>query len=179
MSTSVNFTPIETGDLTGPIPPDAPAGEWEAVAKVKLTATSKENLPMLVINWKLTEAFTDGNDDHCGATVSDFLVFRSATDPYVKMSRQTLKGLCDALKIDPPAVTAIRSEDDLAEFMAQIEGLKAKVWTIHQADKRTGEVRTSVRYTAPGNGLRAVVADEEDEKPKGKKATPAKPKGKR
>jgi hypothetical protein len=175
---TVEFTPIETGDMSS-IPPDAPAGEWQAVAKVKLTKTSKENLPMIVIDWKLTEALTEGNDDHVGARVSDFLVFRAATDPYVKMSRQQLKAMCDALKIDPPNVTAIRTADDLAEFMSQIEGLKSKIWTILQEDKRTGEMRTSVRYTAPGGGLRAVVDDEEDEKPKGKKAAPAKKTGRR
>ena len=176
---TVEFTPIETGDMSK-IPADAPAGEWNAVAKAKLMKTSREGLPMIVIDWKLTAALTDGNADHVGARVTDFLVFRASTDPYVKMSRQQLKTMCDALSIDPPSCTAIRTADDLAEFMASIEGLKAKIWTTLQEDKRTGEMRTTVRYTAPGGGLRVVADEDEDDKPAKKKAaTPAKKTGTR
>ena len=87
---SVQFTPVETGDMSE-IPPDAPAGEWEAVCKVRQGKTSKDSFPMLILEWKLTDAITDGNEDHVGAKVTDFVVFFPSTHAASKMSKIRLK----------------------------------------------------------------------------------------
>jgi hypothetical protein len=170
---SVEFTPIETGDMSK-IPPAAPAGAWVAVAKVKQAATKDANLPMLIIEWKLVES-KDGHEDDVGKSVADFLVFRPATDPNVRMSREQLKRMCEALDIEVPSVTRIESWDDLSDFIEALEGLKANVWTVQKKNAKTGEIQVSIQYTAPG---RPAVAAEDDDAPRGKK-TPAKKNGKR
>lgn len=170
---SVTFAPVDTGDMSE-IPPDAPAGEWTAVCKVKLAATKKDNYPMLVLNWKLTESFSDGGDDHVGATVTDFLTFFPAKHAASKMGKLRMKAMCEALGIELPTFTSIQSEDDLAEFIAELEGIKAKIWTKLEERKDTGEMTTKVLYSAPG--LRIVAkADDDDDKPAKKSAkVPAK-----
>jgi hypothetical protein len=169
---SVQFTPVETGDMSE-IPPDAPAGEWEAVCRVRQAKTSKDSFPMLILEWKLTEALTDGNEDHVGAKVTDFLVFFPGTHAASKMSKIRLKKMCEALSIELPSVAAIKSWDDIADFVKELEGLKAKIYTSVGERKDTGEMVTSVFYAPKGGvGVKAAGGDEddEDEKPAPKKS---------
>jgi hypothetical protein len=154
----LQFTPVETGDMRE-IPPDAPEGHWIASFKTKVTATSKDKFPMIIIDARLEEALTDGNENHVGSKVSEFVVFRPSNHNASKMSRIQLRAICAALKIDVPAITVIRSAEDLAEFCAAIEENRAQVWTKHESDKITGEVRTKLLFTAPRGSAESFASN--------------------
>lgn len=171
----VQFAPVNTGDMTE-IPPDLPAGGWEATCSVKKAKTSKDSFPMLILEWKTTEALTDGNEDFVGAKVADFLVFFPATHKASRMGKVRLKGMCEALGIEIPAITKIASWDDLGEFIAELDGLKSTIYTTVEERKDTGELVAKVRYTAPGGALKASAADDEDEDEDSDDEPPAKKK---
>lgn len=167
----LEFAPIDTGDLTE-VPPDAPDGEWVASCTPK-ASLNKEGLPRIVLEWTLTEACTDGNEDFVGTSVTDwFLVFYPARHKNSKNGRRTLKAVCAACNIDVPVLASVTPED-IEALVQQLDGAKARIWTKNKAGA-DGEMRTSVFYQAPRG---AVVADdsEEEEKPAAaaKKAAPA------
>jgi hypothetical protein len=155
--TEIQFTPVETGNMSE-IPPDAPEGHWIASFRCKVAATSKDKFPMVIIDARLEEALTEGNENHVGAKVSEFIVFFPANHNASKMSRVRLQAICGALKIDLPTFTVIRSSGDLASFTEAIETNKAQVWTKHEADKVTGEVRTKLLFTAPRGSAEAFAS---------------------
>lgn len=170
-SNSVQFTAIDVGDLSE-IPPDLPAGAWQATSSVKKAATSKDKYPMLIVEWKTTEALTDGNDDYVGGKVADFLTFFPSSHKASRMTKLRIKSLCDALEIEIPTVTKFKSWDDISEFIDSLDGLQTTIYTTVEADKQTGEQRSKVRYTAPGAlaGVKGKAsakddADEEDDTP--------------
>lgn len=177
MSNEVHFTPVETGDLSD-IPPDAPEGEWTATCELKKASTSKDGYPMLILNWKLDEALTEGNEDSAGnCRASDFLVFFPANHAGSKMSKQKLKEICENLQIEVPNTTSIKDWEDIGDFTAALDGAKTRVWTKHKTDKSSGEVRTNVLYVAPrGFGGGAMA---EEEKPAPKKNGAKKPEAKK
>lgn len=146
----LQFAKVETGDMSQ-VPPDAPEGCWEAVCKASLKLTSKESLPMIVLDWSLVAALTEGNEDHIGSRVSDFIVFTPPTHVASKMNRRRLNEVAMALEITVPARTSYATEEDFAELLEALNGARCKLWTFHQADKETGENRTKIRYKArPG-----------------------------
>ena len=164
-----DFTPIDCGDMSE-IPPDLPAGKWIALCAVKKAKTQKEGFPMLVLEWH-TESVADDseeNEQYVGARASDFVTFFPANHKASRMSRLRLKQMCDALKIDPPAVTRIQSWADLDGFVDSLEGLKAEIYTSVEVRKDTGAKVTKVTYTPPGRKL-DLSAPPDDEAPKGKK----------
>lgn len=176
----VQFAPVNTGDMTE-IPPDLPAGTWEATCSVKKAKTSKDSFPMLICEWKTTEALTDGNEDHVGGKVADFVVFYPQGHAASRMSKIRLKAMCEALGIEIPSVTKLTSWDDLADFIAELDGIKTTIYTTVQERKDTGELVSKVQFTKPGGSLKAAAAgddddedEEEDEAPK-KKASTKKP----
>ncbi len=168
-ASTVQFQPVDTGDMSE-IPPDLPAGAWEAQCSVKKAKTSKDSYPMLILEWRTTKALTDGNEDSEGGKAADFLVFWPANAPASRMARIRLKGMCAALGIDVPSATSIKTWDDVADFIEELEGLKAQIYTKVEIRKDTGEQTTKILYTAPG-GLKggkskaAAEDDEEDEEP--------------
>jgi len=98
---SIQFTPVEPGDMSE-ILPDAPAGEWVASFRTKLQPTSKDKYPMIIVDAKLEEALTPGNEFAVHKKVSDFIVFFPKDHNATKMARLRLHALCAALKIEIP-----------------------------------------------------------------------------
>lgn len=164
----LQFSPVEVGDMSE-IPPDAPEGQWITSQKVTVRSTQKDNLPMLVIDFKLEEALTDGNEAFVGSKVTKFLVVRGAADPYVKMFRQDLADLCSGLKIEVPRFTTLRSASDFDEFIAEVEGNRGVAYTKHKADKKTGEVRTEITFRAPRGSVTSIVSEDTAEEAAPKK----------
>lgn len=162
MGNVVQFAKVETGNMSE-VPPDAPDGEWVAQAKVKIMATAKDSYPMLCIDWKLLEANTDGNENAVGGKVSEFLVFFPSNHQASRMSKIRMRDMCRGLEIEPPTFTSIESPDDLAEFVEAIEADKHTIWTKSSPDKKTGELRTEVKYLKPGASVSAIRADSDDE----------------
>jgi hypothetical protein len=162
MSNEIQFSPIEVGNMSE-IPPDAPVGQWVTSQRVKVRVSAKGD-PMLVIDFKLEEALTEGNESSVGSKVTQFLVIRGANHQYVKMYRQQLNDLCEGLKIQVPRFTTLQNASDFDEFIAEVEGVKGTPWTTHKTDKATGEVRTEISFRAPRGTVSA--ASEESETPK-------------
>ena len=174
----VSFTPIEVGDLND-IPPDLPAGAWLAELSVKPSATKPEKggFPMLILNWKTHESVDGENEQFVGQRASDMITFFPKGHKGEKMSKIRLKALCDALEIEMPTFTSLKSWDDLAPFIEELEGLKATIYTSVQTGN-DGVSRTQIRYTPPGAAFAAVSStDDEDEAPKA--TTTAKKKSKK
>lgn len=178
----VQFTPVDTGDMSD-IPPDLPAGSWDAVCKVTRAATSKDKYPMLKLEWKTTESHTDGNEDFVGKRCYDNVIFPERTRAgYFRAQARRLKQLCDLLGLEVPSTASLKkgSWSDLDDFIAELDGATARIHTYIEVDKESGENRTQVRYTEPGASLamRAASSDDEDddedeeeeEKPAPKKA---------
>ncbi len=157
----VEFTPVTTGDM-GEIPPDLPAGTWQATCSVKKAKTNKDSFPMLILEWKTTEALTEGNEDHVGGKAADFLTFFPGSHRASRMSKLRLKGMCAALNIDVPSATQLKTWNDVADFIEALDGLQAVIYTSVEERKDTGEQTTKIRYTAPG-GLSASSQQDDDE----------------
>ncbi len=169
----VQFAPVNTGDMKD-IPPDLPAGTWEATCSVKKLATSKDKFPMLCLEWKTTEALTDGNEDSVGQRASDFIVFWPSNHKASRMSKVRLKSMCEALDIEVPSTTKISSWDDVAEFTDALEGLKATIYTIVDTRKDTGEQVSKVLYKAPGSSFAMKAASAEDDEDEEEEEAPKK-----
>lgn len=141
----LQFSPVETGNLSE-IPPDAPPGEWVAACNVKITATQKDNAPMLVLEYRLEECLTPENSEFPLPTrVTRFLVIRGANHQYVKMFRQDLAAICAGHGIPVPNLTRIASSADLQPFADELMANRLVVKTVNKTEK-TGEVRTNVTY---------------------------------
>lgn len=168
MAETVVFAPIDF-DIEQ-LPPDAPAGAWQASATTKISKTSKDSFPMIIVDWELESAYDDENEQFVGARVSDFLVFFPEGHKASKMGKIRIRGLCDKLGISRSLIpTHIATSDDLTEFCAAIDGQKADIWTAvkTEKDKQSGEMvtRTSVLMKAPGAtaaALPALAADADD-----------------
>lgn len=145
MSEQLNFTPVETGDMSD-IPPDAPEGEWVASLNAKLTASAKGD-PMFIFEYKLEEALTEGNESFTLPTrVTKFLVIRGASHQYVKMYRQDLAAICAGHGVPIPKFTRVAGPEDVAEFLNDLMANRVVVRTKNKTDKKTGEVRTEIFY---------------------------------
>jgi hypothetical protein len=167
-----NFTPIDYDAEN--IPPDAPPGAWRATATSKVSKTSKDSYPMVIVEWELDTAYEEENESFVGARVADFITFFPETRAQAsRMSKVRLKTFCDKLGISRTLIPKhIATSDDLAEFCAAIDGQQADIWTaVDKQDQGNGEVieRVKVFYKAPGGiaasgALPPVETDEpEDE----------------
>jgi ribosomal protein L12E/L44/L45/RPP1/RPP2 len=172
MPETIAYAPIDYDAEN--IPPDAPAGAWQATATAKASKTSKDSFPMVIVDWELETAYDEENEAFVGARVSDFITFFPETRAGAsKMSKVRLKAFCDKLGISRTLIPKhIASSDDLNDFIAAIDGQKADIWTVVEKseNKDTGEIveRTSVRYKAPGGvaaagALPPVGGDDEEE----------------
>lgn len=156
---SLSFAPVDTGDMND-IPPDAPPGAWEATLEVKLKVSSKESLPMLVLEWHLAEALTEGNEAFIGGRVSDFITFCPKGHKAAKMNKLRLQEVGKALEITIPNQTRWASEEDFSQLLRAMNGARAKIWTGNQTNVETGEVRTRVYYAAPKGQRETIGAGE-------------------
>jgi hypothetical protein len=152
----VEFTPIETGNMSE-IPPDAPEGGWTGLLAVKKGATAKDSFPMLILEWQLVSANEDENEDAVGGKLADFLCFFPERHKGAGMARQKLRDLCLSLKVDVPSTTSIKSWADIQDFIDEIDGQRAPIYTRHKVDKKTGQLRTEVAYTPPGGNGKFVA----------------------
>lgn len=148
----MDFKPVDYDQKN--IPPDAPAGEWTATCSVKKSKTSKDNYPMLILEWKITEAADEVNESFVGASTSDFVTFFPEGHRASKMGKLKVKALCEHMEIDLDVIpTRIASYDDLADLIAGLDGQSATIWTIVRDRSDTGEKVTEIRYSKPGGGL--------------------------
>ena len=148
MSQELDFTPVETGDMST-IPPDAPPGQWVAGFKCTIRRTNKDGFPMVVIEAYLQEALTEGNEYAIGSKVADFLTFFPVGHRGFKMGVRRLHDWCGALKIAVPTLTRITTASDLQPLVDAIEENRAVIWTEHEKDKTTGEIRTKIAFAPP------------------------------
>lgn len=179
---TMDFKPIEFNGTE--LPPEAKVGEYEAkVDSVKVTATSKDQYPMLILEWKLTATADSDNEESIGSLVTDFVTFMPPDSRGGRMAVQRYIGLVDALGIDRDIVPAkLESKLDFRELIDALKGKEATVWVTSRKDKATGEDRTGVQYTAPRGSLSPMKGpgDDDDEEAeearptRGSKAAPAK-----
>jgi hypothetical protein len=171
MAEVISFQPIDF-DIEQ-LPPDAPAGAWQASATTKISKTSKDSFPMIIVDWELESAYDDENEQFVGARVSDFLVFFPEGHKASKMGKIRIRAVCDKLGITRSLIPMhIATSDDLTEFCAAIDGQKTDIWTTIETtkDKQSGEMvtRTAVKLKAPGSTASALPAlntgaDDEDD----------------
>jgi len=159
-----DFKPI---DFDKNIEPDAAVGQYTATLDdVRISKTSKDEYPMLILEWQLTEA-VDGGDDQeksVGATVTDFLTFFPSGDRRGRMGKIKYAQLCELLSVDPDTIPArIESKADFLDFIKEVKGQSATVWVSQREDKSSGEVRTNVNYTAPRSAMAAMPEGEEEQ----------------
>lgn len=178
----VSFQPVDCGDMSE-IPPDLPKGAWTATCAVKKLATAKDKYPMLALEWKTSEALTDGNEDFVGNRATDFVVFWPSAHKASRIAKQRFKTLCSALDLATPELpNGIKSWDDLGDFIAELDGLQATIYTSIETGK-DGVQRTKVSYTAPGTTFSRIAAasgaddDEDEDKPAPKAAAKLGPNG--
>jgi hypothetical protein len=147
------MTPVDQGDVSS-IPPDAPDGVWVATCEVKKSVTNKDKYPMLILNWTLEEALTDGNEGFAGVRVSDFVTFLPRNHSGFKASVQGLHRLCGALKIGVPGTASLGqgSWSDLDGFVEALEGQKATIYTQNKTQGTGADAvtRTNVKYQPHG-----------------------------
>jgi len=160
-----DFKPI---DFDRNIEPDAAVGQYNAtLEEVKVSKTSKDEMPMLVLEWQLTEALDGGDaqEKSVGASVTDFLVFFPAGDRRGRMGKVKYAQLCELLQIDPDIIPArLESKADFLDFIKEAKAQGATVWVSQREDKSSGEMRTNVNYTAP-RGAVTLAAETTEEEP--------------
>lgn len=162
----MEFKPVEF-DIHE-IPPDAPAGEWEASIprnKCKVQPTNEHKLPMVIVPIRLDSTDEDGDEFQraLGAELAVFLVFGGKDARAEKMAKLNIRQFCEAINFDlddlPKKIT---SEDDLQAFVKAIEGKKLKVWTTVQTRRDTGEEVTNIKFADP-KALKSSKSDEDDD----------------
>ena len=156
--------------------PEAQAGEYEAAAKViKVGKTSKDNYPMLIIEWVLESAADDENEKSIGATVADFLAFFPEGNSKGKMGKLRLRQLCEKLDVDTELLpTSIEKKEDFEEFIRAVRNQRMTVWVTHRQDD-SGETRVGVQYAAPKGAMSSVpTTDDDDDTPPPAKKAPVK-----
>lgn len=174
----MDFKPVDYDRDT--IPPDAPAGTWEASCSVKKKTTAKDQYPMLILNFKLEDTEEEDNKHALGSEVADFLVFFPDGAKGSKQAKLRLRKVCEAFKVDLSILPTgrIGSWDDLQDFIDAIDKQRCVIYTTVKTDPESGESRTNVFYTQPGGSF-AAPDEEEDEAPargaKGKTASKAAP----
>lgn len=145
----LEFSPISTGSMTE-IPPDAPAGEWVAEAKVKPSKTQKDGRPMLIVEWTIREARDPFQEEHIGKRVTDFIVFWDEKDKASRMAKVRMREMCTSLGIESPDTSSF-TEGNWGSMRPFIEALEAGTHTIFTKveTSKAGEQRAVVTYTRP------------------------------
>lgn len=165
---TVEFTSVDCGNMNEDVP-DAPPGGWTGLCSVKKAKTQKDGYPMLILEWRLTEAEEDDNASFVGGKVTDFVTFFPKAHQATRMARTKLKQLCEGLQIEVPTCPKVETWDDLSDFIDALDGTKGRIWTKVAPDK-SGKVRTSIHYTAPAGGfLPAPVTNSDSPKKRSKK----------
>jgi hypothetical protein len=158
--------------------PEAQVGQYEAIIhEIKVTKTSTDGYPMLIVEWKLDSAEDEENKKSEGATVPDFIALFPEGDSKGRMGKLRLRQLCEGLEIDLDTIpTRIEEPSDFDDFIKVAKRQRMTVWVTHRTDKSTNEVRVGVAYAAPKSTLPPVERDEEDEDeaPRARKAAGAK-----
>lgn len=145
----LEFSPISTGSMTE-IPPDAPAGEWLAEAKVKPSKTQKDGRPMLIVEWTIRGACDPNLEEHVGKRVTDFIVFWDEKDKASRMAKVRMREMCVALKLESPDTSSFEDGNwsSMRPFIEALEGGTHTIFTKVETSK-AGEQRAVVSYTRP------------------------------
>lgn len=168
---NVEFTPVETGDMTK-IPLEANNGEWVVSAKVKKSKTQKDGYPMLIIEYRLLEANTDGNEFQTGGRVSEFVNFPPRQANNYRMACQQIATIAAMAGTEVPSTASLAngSWSDLEPFIEAIEANKHTIWTKAKKRTDTGEDVVTVLHKNPSNRLGGGTrTTSDDDSPKGKR----------
>lgn len=146
------------------IPPDAPAGAWQAQCVVKANKT-QENLPRLIVEWTLLAAYDEANEGFVGQQVSDMITLKPGIDNIAKMNKLQLKAFCERIGVSRQLIPKhIQNSTDLEEFISACANQVCDIYTSVKVNPTTGESRTRCHYTAPKqsltNGVMGGVAPE-------------------
>lgn len=160
-----------SGYNIGKMAPEAAPGEYIAnVKRVEVVPTTKDQHPMLVISWQISEAVTDS--DECKksekAFITDRIVFwpESAGQKGNPAKRQ-LRQILSHLNIDADLVPRLQdgaNDEDFEELLEAIKeaGQEVTVWVTHREDRDTKEMRANVQYIAPRGAAAAAKPKDED-----------------
>jgi hypothetical protein len=159
-SKNYNFKPVDF-DASN-MEPDAYPGYYEAmVDNVKVIPTSKDGYPMLVMDYRITKALSDGEDceKSVGGFVTDFITFFPERDSEGHINRAGRLGkikfreVCDQLNLSYDIVPKrIESDEDFKDFINEALGQTLKVWVVNRKGK-DGEDRAEVRFKAPAGAM--------------------------
>lgn len=182
---SYDFKPVEFDAEN--IEPDAYPGQYEAkIDSVKVSKTSKDSYPMLIMEYKLDKALSDGEDceKSVGAIVTDFVTFFPDKDAEGKPNRSGRMGkvrfreVCDALDLNYDIVPKkIQSKSDFDDFVKEVRGQKVTFWVTHKLDK-SGENRIGISFKAPGGNAMGELSPIDEEEEEEEERTPARSSGK-
>ena len=152
------FEPVEIND-TGVLVPEFPDHEWEGQLKAEFGKTAAGDTK-IALEWTITADPSGEYEEKIGKVAYQTIVVRPTGHIYERMFLKDIYAIADKYELERP-----KGWDGLVAFVAELDGLKGMFGT--QVDKK-GESRVVYKTT-----LRAVDADEEDEKPVTRKASPA------
>ena len=167
------------------IPPDAPAGTWNASLKVKKSTSDRPSgkCPMLRLEWTLKEFAGEGDpsdeqEKALGTTVFDYWGFVPKGDKWEKGCKKKGRDIMKLAGIDLASLpTSYGSWED---FDPIIEALDGQTFTISTVVKdKNGEKSTEPRYRVSGETppIRTAAEDDADDEDDDEPA-PVKPKAK-
>src|ERR1700690_764265 len=178
---TIEMTPVDSGDMSD-IPPDLPVGAWLGPFTIKCTKTGENaknpNLPMLILEATAEEAETAGNEDYAGGKTADFFVVYPDKHAQSKNSKVKFKKLCEAYELGMPDTSSLAEDppnfSSMADWIEQVESESRRFFTTVTKDKSSGEKRTQLHYTEPGQKLQRAETEEEETPAPKAKAAPAK-----
>jgi hypothetical protein len=170
----IEMTQVDPGDLSD-IPPDLPAGAWMGPLTIKCTKTGENskspNMPMLIVEATAEECETPGNEDFAGGKTADFFTILPANHPNSKFGKIRFKQLCEAYELPMPDASSLAEDppnfSSMADWIEQVESEARRFYTTVDTDKRSGEKRTRLHFSEPGQKLARTT--EEDDVPAAKK----------
>jgi hypothetical protein len=159
-SKNYNFKPVDFDASS--MEPDVYPGYYEAkIDSAKVIPTSKDGYPMLVMDYRITKALSDGEDceKSVGGFVTDFIAFFPERDSegHVnragRLSKIKFRDVCDALNLSYDIVPKrIESDEDFKDFINEAVSQTIKVWVVNKKGK-DGEDRAEVRFKAPAGAM--------------------------
>ena len=134
----MDFKPVDYDRDT--LPPDAPAGKWEATCTVRKKPTNKDQYPMLILNYKLEETDDEENEHALGSEVADFLVFGPDTAKGSKQAKLRHRKVCEAFGVDLTVLPTgnLKSWDDLQELIDALDKRRVIIYTSVKTDPESG-----------------------------------------
>lgn len=160
---TLDFSPIR-GYSAGDVPAEAPEGSWTALFTVAKRGATQDKgdgmrFPMLTLDVKLETANEEENAFAEGTHLKEWIVIYppglgGKTNMLDRLSKERLAAIGEALGFDPASVLPadITTLGDLDQLVSAIDGNRGNIWTKVVPDKKTGEKRVRIFYSAPKRG---------------------------